>query len=219
MSVSKIYQFLNIRHSESFVEASSRLRETEVSLNSPELLPVLFYLAPKSSRGAETLSVSAVVLVLTAGFVASRAGKEVCVSVWVSTVYSLFAPNTSSIRDWTSNTNRCSCLPIYSWPGFVGWESRCWKKIRRILKESKIREWESPRSSDGSIAKILLVARRVVSSTPAQGLFLECVDEGLHTFPAVANRISKMPSACGGFSAMEKANEAVERARVIWEEH
>jgi hypothetical protein len=50
----EIYQFLNIRHSKRFEEASPRVRETEVSL---QLL-------------SKTLSFSAFVLVLAAGFVA-----------------------------------------------------------------------------------------------------------------------------------------------------
>jgi hypothetical protein len=39
---------------------------------------------------------------------------------------------------------------------------------------------------------------------------------GAHTFPAVTNKMFKTRSACGGFGAMEKANETVERARVLW---
>jgi hypothetical protein len=73
MAGTKIDQFLNIRHSKRFAQASSRVRETEVSFQLPSNHPASppFYLVAKLSREAEnTVSFSAFVLMVIAGFVA-----------------------------------------------------------------------------------------------------------------------------------------------------
>jgi hypothetical protein len=90
MAGTKIDQFLNIRHSKRFAEASPSVRETEVSLqllsNHPASL-LLSILVAKSSREApKTRSrfqpLSSWSLLGSLPLVASYAGKEVCGSAW-----------------------------------------------------------------------------------------------------------------------------------------
>ena len=73
MAGTKIDQFSNMRDAKRCAEASSRVRETEVSLlllsNHPASSP--FHLVAKSSREVpKTVSFSAFVLMVAAGFVA-----------------------------------------------------------------------------------------------------------------------------------------------------